>query len=67
MTATLTFSLPDEEQDLRHALNGPEYYAALFTLQEKIRRLLKHGEYCEETRNVLGGLLAEVGETVGEM
>lgn len=41
--ATLTFQLPEEQEEHDFALNGWRYKAALTDLDERLRGLSKHG------------------------
>ena len=43
-TATLRFTLPEEESEFRTAQQGQAAKAALWDIAQKLRSLLKHGE-----------------------
>ena len=43
MKATITFNLPEEKDDHFLALNGAKYYSCLFTLDQEMRSIIKHG------------------------
>ena len=43
-TATLTFTLPDEQADFDAALAGRKALVALHEIDQRMRSLLKHGE-----------------------
>jgi len=53
-TATLTFTLPDEQGDYDAARLGSEAMQVLWQIDQRLRSLLKHGEPSGET-----GRLAE--------
>jgi len=43
MRATLTFDLPDDQDDLLHGLYGSHYFSVLWDLDQRLRSCLKHG------------------------
>jgi len=43
MKATLAFSLPDDHDDFRLAVNARAYYLALTDFKEALRGLIKYG------------------------
>ena len=43
MQATLTFNLPEDDAEHKHALKGIEYYSCLWDIDQRMRSLLKHG------------------------
>ena len=43
MKAILTFNLPEEESDFRLAVNGRDWYCAMWDIDNKIRSWLKYG------------------------
>lgn len=43
MKATLEFNLPEEEPELRDAMNGTLWRGALMAVEETLRSRLKHG------------------------
>lgn len=47
--ATLSFTLPDDESDLRDAMQGRDAKLLLWELDQKCRALLKHGSPSQET------------------
>lgn len=51
--ATLTFDLPEEEQDLRAALNGGQLLGAAEEFSSYLRGLLKHGNLTDDTYKVV--------------
>lgn len=48
-TATLRFTLPEEEAEFRTAQQGREAKSTLWEIDQKCRSLLKYGEPSEET------------------
>lgn len=48
-TATLRFTLPEEESEFRTAQQGQAAKSALWEIDQHCRSLLKHGEPSEET------------------
>lgn len=53
MKATLVFSLPEESVEHRDALQGSEAKMVLWEIDQRCRSMLKHGEPCRETADVL--------------
>lgn len=50
---TLTFDLPEESEEHKHAINGQKYYCILQEISNEIRQKLKHGEVSRETESAL--------------
>jgi hypothetical protein len=48
MTATLTFTLPEEAEEFRLASNAGALAAALQTIDQELRQLIKYGDISEE-------------------
>lgn len=48
-TATLTFSLPDEQSDFDAAVRGRDALLVLWDIDQRCRSILKYGEPSEET------------------
>ncbi|MCP4570347.1 MAG: hypothetical protein GY841_22425 [FCB group bacterium] len=48
MKATLEFSLPEEQDEHRHAIHGLDYFSALWSIREAARRRLKHSDVCSD-------------------
>lgn len=60
MQATLKFNLPEEDVNLRHALNATDMAIEISDVDAQLRSWLKHGhmftsvdEALQETRNLL--------------
>ena len=47
MIATLTFNLPDEQEEFQDAVNGNAYKAVIWQIDMYLRSQLKHGELPE--------------------
>ena len=69
-TATLTYSLPDEQGDFDAAINGRKAFICLEEIDRKLRSLLKHGEpsdaearLAEEIRQMIRDECAEALES----
>ena len=48
-TATLAYSLPEDEPDFDAAINGRKAISALWDIDQRLRSVLKHGEPSDET------------------
>ena len=59
-TATLTFTLPDENMDHRAAIAGVDALIALEKIDQRLRSVLKHGEPSRET----GQLAKEIRQMI---
>jgi len=42
-TNTITFTLPDEEPDMRDAINGYKYSGMLWDIDQQLRQTVKYG------------------------
>ena len=65
-TATLRFTLPEEESEFRTAQQGREAKSTLWEIDQRLRSLLKHGEptdqearLAEEIRGMIPAQLLE--------
>lgn len=52
MKATLTFDLPEENEEHLMAINGWKYRLALSNLNEFLRAKIKYGDFSEEIHDV---------------
>ena len=62
MTATLTFNLPEDQNDFTLSLHGPDFYNVLLELDEAMRSRIKYGSgpaTTEECRQILHNLLSD--------
>lgn len=51
-TATLTYTLPDEQAAYDAARLGGEAMQVLWQIDQRLRGLVKYGDPCEETRRL---------------
>lgn len=64
MDANLRFNLPDDEEELRLALDGPNMSSALAWLDEHLRQKIKYGELPQEQQDLLESLRSDLRETL---
>ncbi len=68
MTATLTFQLPEEQDEHQTAVDGAKWRATVQEMDEWFRSKLKHGEGdisdYEVARSVLHAILADNGLSI---
>jgi len=50
MKSTITFNLPEEQEELENALNGTKYKIILRDLDEMLRSRIKYDEELDEHR-----------------
>ena len=66
MKAVLEFTYPEDQDKLRHALNGSKAISALIDIQMAVRSYFKHDanpkEVLEMVRELTNTALAECGE-----
>ena len=66
MKAVLEFTYPEDQDKLRHALNGSKAISALIDIQMAVRSYFKHDanpkEVLERVRELTNTALAECGE-----
>ena len=53
MKATIEFNLPDDEDDLHHAMNGEFYFTALHNIKSDVRQIWKYRELQPEIYEVV--------------
>lgn len=63
MQANLVFNYPEDELDLRRALNGPRAISGLLDLREELRFKIKYSDLNQEAEEVL----TEVRESIIEL
>lgn len=56
MKAMITFDLPEEDAELKAALDGMEHIGAIRDFWERLRNLNKHGHKFETTEQALESL-----------
>lgn len=62
MTATLTFQLPEEQDEFKYAIHGRDWRSVICDLDEDLRLKIKHGDSpgsFAEAREMLHTLLSE--------
>jgi len=64
-TATLTFTLPEEESEHRAALEGIAARLLLWEIDQHCRSLVKHGSPSPETRTLAEEIRRMIRETDG--
>lgn len=68
MKAILEFNLPDDQYDFDRARLGAEAFSAINeVLEMQIRRVLKHGDPSDETREILEQIRATLWEIYGKV
>ena len=50
---TMTFNLPEEEQDLKLAQRGSHYFSVIWMVLQQIRSYLKHGHQFQNADDAL--------------
>jgi len=66
MTATLTFSLPEEQEEFYHAAKGAEWRIIVEDLDAYLRSRLKHEDLPEDTYVALDGARQHLYALVAE-
>jgi hypothetical protein len=66
MTATLTFSLPEEQEEFYHAAKGSEWRSVVEDLEAYLRSRLKHEDLPEDTHVALDGARQHLYALVAE-
>lgn len=64
-TATLTYTLPDEQADFDAAREGQAARSLLWAIDQRCRALLKHGEPTSETRQLAEEIRGMIREEPG--
>ena len=67
MKVTLTFNLPEEADEHKHALRGLDLYCAAFEFAEELRRLRKYGHGYETPDALLERLQVLWNESFGDL
>jgi hypothetical protein len=70
--ATITFTLPDEQEDFYNAVHASDYKAVLWDLNQKLRGKLKYDTTLDDSsaaayqdaRDMLHGLLNDYGVSI---
>lgn len=66
MRATLEFSLPEEREELDHALKGTDAVAVLHAMDNYLRERLKYHELTDEVATVLQEVRTKLHEEVDD-
>ena len=66
MTATLTFSLPEEQEEFYHAAKGADWRMVVEDLDAHLRSRLKHEDLPEDTYVALDGARQHLYALVAE-
>ena len=65
--ATLTFNLPDEDVEFRHAVNGQDYSIALYNIQQDVRQIYKYRELSEDAYKVVEEIYEQINQRLTEV
>lgn len=66
MTATLTFNLPDEQEEFQDAVNGNAFKAVIWQIDQYMRSEVKHGNYSEEVTDIITEIREELRSIMNE-
>ena len=64
MQATLTFNLPEDEAELRAAINGPGHICSIQNFQERLRNLMKYGHSYASADEAVNSLYTDYCEAM---
>jgi len=53
MECIIKFNLPEEEDDMKLALRGSQYYSFIFELDNDLRTWLKHGHEFQDIEHLM--------------
>ena len=67
MKATLTFNLPEDNHEFQAAVNGKEYYNALFEIKEQIRQIWKYREFTEGQYDLIDEIYTLVCDEISKL
>jgi hypothetical protein len=70
--ATITYNLPDEQDDFNNAVHASDYKAVIWDLDQKLRAKIKYDDTLNESsasayqdaRDMLRGLISDYGVTL---
>ena len=63
---TIEFNLPEEQEDLDHAMRGEKYFFALTDFAEQLRKVRKYGEIPEAEQKVRESIESDFYEILRE-
>jgi hypothetical protein len=66
VTATLTFQLPEEQEEFYHAAKGADWRCALEDMDAHLRGRLKHEELTPDAAKALGEVRQKLHEFLTE-
>lgn len=66
MKVTLEFNLPEDQQSLKHALEGSEVVSSAASLDEYLKRRIKHENCSEDVQKTLEECRDKLWELFGE-
>jgi hypothetical protein len=66
MKSTLEFNLPEDGDDFRHAVNGHEYYIALYNIRDDVRQIWKYRELSADAFKVVEEIYEHINERINE-
>jgi hypothetical protein len=66
VTATLTFTLPDEQEEFYHAAKGADWRCALEDMDAYLRSRLKHEDLSEDADKALDAARQKLHEFLAE-
>ena len=67
MKAILEFELPEDTNDFKLAINGHEFFSALFDIHNECRSYLKHVATSDEGIKIVESIQQLIPETVFEI
>lgn len=67
MRAMLEFELPEEDNELKLAINGAEFFSALFDIYNECRRYIRHTAISDEGIKIVESIQGLIPDTVFEI
>lgn len=64
--AILEFNLPEDGDDFRYAVNGYEYYIALYNIREDVRQIWKHRDLPQEQFDLVDEIYQMICQRINE-
>ena len=66
MKATLQYDLPEDQEELKDALNAHRYTTALWNIKQEVRRIWKYEELPEEAYAVVDKIYEYICHEISE-
>jgi hypothetical protein len=66
MKATLTFNLPEDNEEFNRAVKSADYYLSIFEFYQYLRREIKYHELSDIERDTFERILKEFNEILTE-